>query len=154
MFYLLAHGGTQNNITVQGIGITEAMWVMYYANVSTWRPTSLNLVDAFKLSVEAANDLYPYGDEARQVTRAWGAVKVCDCPHQGDIVPNGFIDVSDVLQAIKIAFLGYPEAPPDPQCLTTRANVDNIGLVDVFDVVYIIKTAFADGPNPVNPCAP
>lgn len=77
----------------------------------------------------------------------------CNCPHQGDLVQNGFVDVSDVLQVIKIAFVNGADIQ-DPTCPRTRADVNNSGVVDVSDVLYIIKTAFTNGPNPINPCGP
>lgn len=77
----------------------------------------------------------------------------CNCPHQGDLVLNGFIDVNDVLQMIKIAFVNGVDIQ-DPGCPKTRGDVNNDGVVDVWDVLYIIKTAFANGPNPINPCGP
>jgi plastocyanin len=80
-------------------------------------------------------------------------VSTCSCPHQGDIVQNGFIDVQDVLQVIKIAFTNGADNQ-DPGCPRTRADVNNSGVVDVQDVLYEIKTAFTNGPGPVNPCAP
>jgi hypothetical protein len=85
----------------------------------------------------------------------------CDCPQQGDVAPalegggfgDGFIDVFDVIGVIGIAFSEGLDIQ-DPQCPTTRGDVNNDGVVDVFDVIYIIATAFSEGPNPVNPCGP
>jgi len=83
----------------------------------------------------------------------WYGVGSCNCPHQGDLAPNGFIDVSDVLRVIGIAFVNGTDIQ-DPGCPKTRGDVNNSGVVDVNDVLYIIKTAFTNGPNPINPCGP
>ena len=153
MFYLLSHGGTHNGITVTGIGVQQAMYIMYWANANTWRPPSLTLYGAFEQSVQAANDIDPSGFWGRQVTRAWGAVKVCDCPLQGDINADLAIDVIDVGDVIGIAYSGDPD-PQDAACPTTRCDVNNDGTTDTFDVIYLIATAFSGGPNPIDPCAP
>jgi hypothetical protein len=75
------------------------------------------------------------------------------CLHQGDIDGSGFIDVSDVLKVIGIAFVNGADVH-DPSCPKSRGDVNSNGVVDVSDVLYIIKTAFVNGPSPVNPCAP
>jgi hypothetical protein len=59
--------------------------------------------------------------------------------------------VFDVVGAIDVAFSGG-EDPKDPQCPTTRGDVDNNGVTDVFDVIYLIGTVFTGGPGPNNPC--
>ena len=82
-----------------------------------------------------------------------GFVPPCSCPHQGDLDGSGFIDVSDVLKVIGVAFTNGADVK-DPNCPTTRGDVNNSGVVDVNDVLYIIKTAFQNGPNPFNPCGP
>lgn len=76
-----------------------------------------------------------------------------NCTHQGDIDGSGFIDVTDVLKVIQIAFVNGTDMQ-DPLCPTTRGDVNNNGAVDVNDVLYIIKTAFTNGPPPINPCGP
>jgi hypothetical protein len=83
----------------------------------------------------------------------YGARGGCSCPHQGDLAENGFIDVSDVLRVISIAFVNGADTQ-DPECPKTRADVNNSAIVDVQDVLYIIKTAFTNGPPPVDPCGP
>jgi len=75
----------------------------------------------------------------------------CSCPHQGDLDGSGFIDVTDVLRVIGIAFVNGPDVH-DPGCPKTRGDVNNNGVVDVNDVLYIIRTAFTNSPPPVNPC--
>jgi hypothetical protein len=82
---------------------------------------------------------------------------ICDCPHQGDIAVrsagDGVIDVLDVIEIIGIAFSGLPDIQ-DPQCPTTRGDVDNSGVTDVLDVIYVIDHVFRGGPPPVDPCTP
>jgi hypothetical protein len=81
------------------------------------------------------------------------SITPCVCDHQGDIVLNAFIDVQDVLQCIKVAFVNGTDIT-DPNCPKSRCDVNKSGVVDVQDVLYIIKTAFTNGPAPVNPCGP
>jgi hypothetical protein len=73
------------------------------------------------------------------------------CPHQGDLDGSGFVDITDVLKVIQIAFTNGTDVQ-DPNCPKTRGDVNNDGVVDVNDVIYIIKTVFTNGPSPVNPC--
>ncbi|MBI5866884.1 MAG: hypothetical protein HZB43_01110 [candidate division Zixibacteria bacterium] len=75
----------------------------------------------------------------------------CYCPHQGDIVPDGVIDVFDVIGLIDIAFSGALD-PQDPACPTTRGDLNGDGVTDIFDIIYLIDMAFAGGPDPVDPC--
>ena len=83
----------------------------------------------------------------------WYGAGGCECPHQSDLAQNGFIDVSDVLKVIGIAFVNGADTQ-DPGCPKTRGDVNNSGVVDVNDVLYIINTAFTNGPNPVIPRVP
>ena len=96
---------------------------------------------------EAGSSSYKLG------TGFWYGAGSCLCLHQGDLVQNGYIDVSDVLQLIKVAFVNGTDVK-DPDCPKTRGDVNASGVVDVTDVLYEIKTAFTNGPNPVNPCGP
>jgi hypothetical protein len=157
MFYLLSQGGVHYGRTVSGIGIHNAMMIMYRANRDHWRFIS-TLLQASAGTVQAANDLDPSGAWAVQVRNAWGAVGVCDCPNQGDVdVINspGGVDVMDVIQEIAIAFGGAAEIQ-DPQCPATRGDVDRInspGVTEVMDVIKIIDIAF-NGAEADNPCGP
>ena len=80
-------------------------------------------------------------------------IAACDCPNQGDLAQNGFIDINDVLQLIRIAFSNGTDIQ-DPTCPKTRANVNNTGVVNSSDVSYIQNYVFNNGPNPVDPCGP
>lgn len=95
---------------------------------------------------EAGSSSYKLG------TGFWYGAGSCLCLHQGDLVQSGSIDVSDVLQLIKVAFVNGTDIK-DPDCPKTRGDVNASGAVDVSDVLYEIKTAFTNGPNPVDPCA-
>jgi hypothetical protein len=101
----------------------------------------------FRLSTPSCSG--PTYTEDRTVTVV--VPNTCYCPHQGDIVLNGFIDVTDVLQTISVAFNNGTDIQ-DPGCPKTRCDVNNDGVVDVQDVIYVIKIAFTNGPAPINPC--
>jgi hypothetical protein len=80
MFYLLSQGGTHNNVTVQGIGIDEAIKIALQANRFKWtnNVTFYNALDGMK---KAAEELYANSTfEANQVQNAWAAVKVTTLP--------------------------------------------------------------------------
>jgi hypothetical protein len=89
-------------------------------------------------------------DTSHIMTAAFGT---CNCPQQGDINGDGYIDVFDVIEAIGVAFSGSPSIQ-DPLCPKTRSDVNNDGVTDVFDVIYLIDVAFSGGPMPVDPCGP
>ena len=77
MFYLLSAGGTHSvsNITVTGIGIANAMKIMYRVNATYWIQTT-TFPQAREWSILAANDLDATGAWATQVGNAWDAVNV------------------------------------------------------------------------------
>jgi hypothetical protein len=83
MFYLLSAGGTHpvSNITVQGIGIQNAMAIALRANLLYWR-NGATFQDALAGMVSAANDLHPNdASYANAVKNAWAAVGVGTLPH-------------------------------------------------------------------------
>jgi hypothetical protein len=76
MFYLLSQGGSQNNVTVSGIGIHKAANIAYramcvYSDINTtWSDSRDNFYDA-------AKDLYGINScEARETRNAWAAVGI------------------------------------------------------------------------------
>jgi hypothetical protein len=81
-----------------------------------------------------------------------GVENPCNCPHQGDVNPDGAVDVFDVIQEIAIAFSGGVDIT-DPACPASRGDVNNDGVADVFDVIQIIAVAFSGGAV-TNPCGP
>ena len=74
-FYLLSQGGTQNGVNVTGIGISNAIKIMYRANVNYWT-SSTNFENAKQACISAANDLDKTGNWAIQTQKAWEAVNV------------------------------------------------------------------------------
>jgi Zn-dependent metalloprotease len=75
MFYLLSQGGTHNGVTVTGIGVANAMKILYRANCYYWTPTT-RFSDAKECCISAANDLDAIGNWGTQTRKAWEAVKV------------------------------------------------------------------------------
>jgi bacillolysin len=75
MFYLLSQGGTFNGVTVTGIGISNAVKIMYRANANYWTSSTV-FINAKLGSISAANDLDATGNWATQTKNAWEAVKV------------------------------------------------------------------------------
>ena len=82
MFYLLSEGGTHpvSNITVQGIGISSAIWIAYRANMDYWQ-NKATFKDALDGMVAAAEDIYGLNsNEVNQVKNAWAAVGIGTIP--------------------------------------------------------------------------
>jgi len=76
------------------------------------------------------------------------------CPHHGDVSPDGFFDVFDVVGLIDYAFSGGAQPPKDSSCPhIDRGDVNCDRVDDVFDVVYLIDHVFSGGAPPCNPCA-
>jgi hypothetical protein len=74
-FYLLSVGGTHHSVTVNGIGIENALAVAYRANVFYWT-SSTDYHQAALGTISAAEDLDPSGDWASEAALAWNAVGV------------------------------------------------------------------------------
>jgi len=74
-FYLLSDGDTFHDITVQGIGVENAIQVAYQANMYYWTPTT-DYRDAALGTYFAALDLDSTGGWANEVAKAWRAVEV------------------------------------------------------------------------------
>jgi Zn-dependent metalloprotease len=83
-FYLLAQGGTQNGVTVSGIGIINAAKIAY-RNMANYAQHQWSYADARTGSINAANDIFGACSlQSNQVRNAWKAVGVGDntenCP--------------------------------------------------------------------------
>lgn len=73
MFYLLSEGGVHNGVAVDGIGIQNAMMLVYRANRDYW-VSSTNFANAREGCIAAAQDLNP--SYVPSVMDAWAAVGV------------------------------------------------------------------------------
>ncbi|MDJ0837726.1 MAG: M4 family metallopeptidase [Acidobacteriota bacterium] len=75
-FSLLVDGDTLNNVTVNGIAITDAARIAF-RNMTMHLPSNADFTDAREGSVDAAIDLFGQcSDEVKEVTNAWAAVGV------------------------------------------------------------------------------
>ena len=74
-FYLLSDGGVHNGITVDGIGVANAIKVAYRANAFYWTSNS-TYEEAASGTVSAANDLDSTFTWTIQVSKAWQAVGI------------------------------------------------------------------------------
>lgn len=77
--------------------------------------------------------------------------KVCNCPHQGDINEDGFVDALDLGSMIDILFAGKPDLR-DVNCPTTRVDFHCDGFSDMTDLGSFIDYMFVGGAPPCNPC--
>lgn len=115
MFYLLAEGGTYNDIYVEGIEIENAMDIIAIANTDHYWDDSTNFDRARKGSVKVALDL-GHSDWAIQVSAAWKAVNV-RCPYiPGDSNNNGRVTGADITYLV--AFInGSQTSEQHQECL-------------------------------------
>jgi hypothetical protein len=116
MFYLLAVSGDQNGIHVNGIGIENAMNVMYRANWKYWNGAT----DFYRGrwgSIRAAMDLDTSKNFAYQTSYAWAAVGVRDsCSYvPGDVNGNGEARGSDITRLVAY-FKGTASIPDSCHC--------------------------------------
>ncbi len=74
-FYLLSDGGVHNGVTVDGIGVANAIKVAYRANEAYWTDNSTYEEAAFG-TISAANDLDSTYMWTIQVSKAWDAVGI------------------------------------------------------------------------------
>jgi Zn-dependent metalloprotease len=75
-FYLLSEGGTQNGVTVQGIGVDKAARIAY-VNLTTYLGSNANHPSARLGAIAAAKALFgDCSNELIQTTNAWSAVGV------------------------------------------------------------------------------
>ncbi len=74
-FYLLSDGGTHNGVTVDGIGVANAIKVAYQANAYYWTFNSTYQEAAFG-TISASIDLDPTYMWTIQVSKAWQAVGI------------------------------------------------------------------------------
>lgn len=75
----------------------------------------------------------------------------CDCPSQGDINADGFIDVIDLALHIDIKWFGAPDVQ-DPLCPTTRTDYDIDGWTTAVDLAWCIDHVLFGGWEPLDPC--
>ena len=126
MFYLLSEGGTFNGTTVTGIGIENAINIMYYTNRNRW-PSNCSFYRA-RLETEYAalkleSDL---GEFAIPTIRAWGAVGVKDttCFYiPGDCDGDGNAGTVADYKYIRAYIQGQPVPSIPDSCETPDTSV-------------------------------
>ena len=109
-FYLLAKGGTENEVTVSPIGIEKAAKIVYNSMVDDYDAT-WTYEDARTSTIIKAEDLYgECSTEYQQVMNAWAAVNV------GDPAP-------DPCNVPMNVYINGPEFIEEGSCDTWYANV-------------------------------
>jgi hypothetical protein len=132
MFYLFANPGfnTHNNINVNGIGIDNAMKVMYLANKTRWRDTT-NFLQAMNGSIQIADSLNPsWGQELR---KAWNAVEVCEM--KADLNGDGQLTAADAVSALNCVFL-------EINCVLCPVDLNCDGQISTADAVTDLNMVF------------
>ncbi|MCI0595954.1 MAG: M4 family metallopeptidase, partial [candidate division Zixibacteria bacterium] len=137
MFYLFANPGSNyhNGITVNGIGIHNAMKVMLRAQEARYWTENTNFLQARYGSEIAAFDLDPSGDWAERVRNAWDAVRVC---LKGDANSDEFIDQADVIKQNFCIFNGI-------DCNLCSCDVDCNDLLYPSDFVLTLSMVYKGG---------
>ena len=140
VFYLLAEGGMHNGIEVTGIGIENAMKIMYRANDLYWDNTSnFSFVEAASGSIRSAFDLDYSNNSALQTSRAWTAVRVCTTS-VGDVDASGTITLGDVIYLANYVFnVQIGDWPVSPQC---KGDLNGNGMISLADIVWLACYVF------------
>jgi hypothetical protein len=81
------------------------------------------------------------------------AAPPCECPHQADTEPDGFITSLDMSFCIDILFASAEDVQ-DTNCPSPRFDLDCDGFSTSLDLSIIIDHLFANGPGPCDPCSP
>jgi len=139
MFYLFAEFGSKtfNDVTVTGIGIDNAMKVMYLANkTGRWRDTT-NFLQARFGSIQVADSLFSFwGAELR---KAWDAVRVCK---KADENGDGNITPADAVLLLNCIFL---DTPPCNLCSADLNCDGNLRPADAYIVLNVIFLGSQNG---------
>jgi Zn-dependent metalloprotease len=94
-FSLLAEGGNQNGVTVQGIGIENAAKIAYY-NLTTQLTSSATFQSAVNGALAVAESFFGCGsNELEQTRRAWQAVGVITPQPQLRVNGGGGVQCTD-----------------------------------------------------------
>lgn len=145
MFYLFANPGPNNfhGITVNGIGIDNAMKVMLRAQERRyWRDTT-RFLSARIGSIQAANDLDPTGDWAARLKKAWDAVEVCQL--KGDVHEDGILTAADI---IPLLYCTFSNSLCGSFC---ASDVNCDGILTGADIVILLNMVYLGVPDH---CAP
>jgi hypothetical protein len=135
-----------------GSGVVAYLWVRtnVLAQVgqvevvdSAWLGTSMRL----RLT-SAFDDGYPDAFFPGSITIV---APSCDCPWQGDFDESGTRDAVDLNALIDVLFFNGVD-PQDPNCSTTRSDVNCDNAPDAVDLNDLITHLFFQGPPPCDPC--
>ncbi|MCI0530663.1 MAG: M4 family metallopeptidase [candidate division Zixibacteria bacterium] len=148
VFYLLAYGGTHNGVTVAGVGVNNAMKIMYRANQQYWNSNdSFTFLDAAIGSINAAFDLDSLNRYLPvETSKAWYAVNVCNSDlEQGDLNNSGDITITDVIYLANYTFSKDEDfCAPDcwpivPKC---RGDLNGDGKPNIVDIIWLVNLVF------------
>ncbi len=147
MFYLLSAGGTHYDVTVTGIGVQNAIKVMFEANRTHWEDTTTFLTAAIT-SVLSALELDNTTAWAKQAGKAWRAVGVCTAI-PGDANANGSYSIADVISIVNYYFNkpGWPSCSANSKLcwlngLICRGDCTGNGSINLSDVVQLVNYIF------------
>ncbi|MEW5701556.1 MAG: hypothetical protein AB1792_04935 [Candidatus Zixiibacteriota bacterium] len=108
------------------------------ANVGTFEIDTCCVTPGNHLMFTAGNGC---NAEVRLPTFTKGTITLCDCPCDGDPNCDGFVTVTDLTQAVNVAFRGA--APVfDPDCPKERTNVNCDDVTNILDVRLFECVAF------------
>lgn len=144
MFYLLSNGGSHNGVAVTGIGVEDAMNIMYLANKKLYWDSLTDFVHAATGSIKAAFDLNYFSSWPLQTSRAWTAVKVCTTM-AGDVNSSGSITIGDAIHLVNYIF-DKPISPCQSGCWPInplcRGDVNGADGLTTGDAVWLVNYIF------------
>ncbi|HXF48675.1 MAG TPA: M4 family metallopeptidase [Verrucomicrobiae bacterium] len=141
MFYLFANFGTDtlNGVTVNGIGINNAMRVMLRANERPYWNPNTDFLQARIGTISAANDLNP--SWVSELKKAWDAVRVCD---RGDVNSDGQLSPADVVLELTCVFNGAD----CNSCSSDLNCTEDFSPADITLILFRVFSARGDGCPP------
>jgi uncharacterized delta-60 repeat protein len=140
--------------TIAWNGVGDIAWDASYAAAPGG---SSNYLTAMRL--DGLGDVYVTGQSGEDgsgtgydfATIRYAVRLTCDCPHQGDSEPDGFITSLDLAAVIDALFAGS-DNPQDPDCQTFRYDADCDGATTSLDLAAVIDYLYAAGAGPCDPC--
>ncbi len=132
-FYLLSDGGTHYGVTVNGIGVANAIKIAYRANAYYWTSTT-DYYNAALGTMSASDDLDTTATWTAQVANAWNAVGVSvPLPSVAFSYPNGVPSVltPDVPTTFEVVVSGSMGGTPVPGTGQLHYSLDGGAYVTV-----------------------
>lgn len=127
---------------VMTVSLTPDTGVFIVDTTCTWECNNLLFVE---------DSQAPYELIKPEFIRGMISTYPCDCPSQGDLMEDGFLDALDLNALIQRLFFGGGDIL-DEQCPNSRADINGDGVPDALDLNAMIDLLFFGGAAPNDPC--